>query len=111
MRNHRYIHKVLSAMLTFNSNEYIADVDDMITSNDYNSDINIYLSNISNLLNCYLAIISGNLNNQNNSYEIERIKNGIITNLFRIIAYTNNNEGKRCCDKLMNEEYNYNNLE
>ncbi len=51
MRNHRYVSKVLTMMISLNSSEYIADIDEMITSGDYNNDINIYLSNISNLLN------------------------------------------------------------
>ena len=105
MRNHRYVSKVLTMMISLNSSEYIADIDEMITSGDYNNDINIYLSNISNLLNCYLLVIGGitDNNNRNQNNNPERIKNTIITNLFRILAYTDNNEGKRCCDKLMNE--------
>lgn len=110
MRNHRYVSKVLTTMISLNSSEYIADIDEMITSGAYNNDINIYLSNISNLLNCYLLVIGGisDTNRNQNNNNPERIKNTIITNLFRILAYTDNNEGKRCCDKLINENFSNN---
>ena len=105
MRNHRYIDEVYNAMISFNSNEYISDIDDLVNTNSFNQDINIYLANISNLLNTHLQQTSNfnnnlNLNNMpTNYYDIvlTRLKNSIKTNLFRILTF---NDGRRCCDKL-----------
>ena len=98
MRNHRYVNEVYNAMISFISNEYISDIDDIININNFNEDINLYLANISNLLNSYLQQIS-NLNNNQIYHEIllNRLKNSIKTNLFRILTFS---DGKRCCDKL-----------
>ena len=99
MRNHRYVDEVYNAMISFNSDEYISDIDDLINTNNFNEDINIYLANISNLLNSHLQQTS-NFNNNNlnlNNITLTRLKNSIKTNLFRILSF---NDGKRCCDKL-----------
>lgn len=106
MRNHRYVDEVYNAMISFNSDEYISDIDDLINTNSFNEDINIYLANISNLLNSHLQQTSNfnnnnlNLNNMPSNYyniTLTRLKNSIKTNLFRILSF---NDGKRCCDKL-----------
>lgn len=95
MRNHRYINDVYNSIISFNNREYINDIDEMITDNNFNNNINIYLANISNLLNSYLDLISNN--NNYNEITLIRLKNSIKTNLLRIIEYP---DGRRCCDKL-----------
>jgi hypothetical protein len=81
MRNHAFVEEVVSKMLLYNNNEYLIDLDEMITINKYGSTISNLLANIKNILS-------------NNNIDIKIMKNSLKKYIFQILLFEN---GNNCC--------------
>jgi hypothetical protein len=85
MRNHAFVEEVASKMLLYNSNEYLIDLDEMITINKYGTTISNLLANIKNILTNELF---------NNNIDIKITKNSLKKYIFQILLFEN---GNNCC--------------
>lgn len=84
MRNHRLVEEVVEKIILYNHPNYLDDINKIIGSNKYNSDINNCLLNIINILNTP---------NQDN----RMIKNSLKNYIYRILEFT---DGVNCCNEL-----------
>lgn len=85
MRNHAFVEEVVSKMLIYNNNEYLIDIDEVITTNQYGSTISNLLANIKNILTGELL---------NNNIDIKITKNSLKKYIFQILLFEN---GHKCC--------------
>ena len=85
MRNHKFVEEVTTKMLLYNHNLYLADINKIILSNEYNNDINNCLTNIINILN------SPNANQT-------ITKNTLKDYVYRILEFS---DGINCCNQLI----------
>lgn len=85
MRNHAFVEEVVSKMLIYNNNEYLIDIDEIITTNQYGSTISNLLANIKNILTGELL---------NNIIDIKITKNSLKKYIFQILLFEN---GHKCC--------------
>jgi len=85
MRNHAFVEEVASKMLLYNNNEYLIDIDEVITTNLYGSTISNLLANIKNILTGELF---------NNNIDIKITKNSLKKYIFQILLFEN---GHKCC--------------
>lgn len=85
MRNHAFVEEVVSKMLIYNNNEYLIDIDEIITTNQYGSTISNLLANIKNILTGELL---------NNIIDIKITKNSLKKYVFQILLFEN---GHKCC--------------
>ena len=85
MRNHAFVEDVVSKMLIYNNNEYLIDLDEVITTNQYGTTLSTLLGNIKNIL-------SGELHN--NNVDIKITKNSLKKYIFQILLFEN---GHKCC--------------
>jgi len=85
MRNHAFVEEVVSKMLIYNNNEYLIDIDEIITTNQYGSTISNLLANIKNILTGELL---------NNNIDIKITKNSLKKYVFQILLFEN---GHKCC--------------
>jgi hypothetical protein len=85
MRNHAFVEEVASKMLLYNNNEYLIDIDEVITTNLYGSTISNLLANIKNILTNELF---------NNNIDIKITKNSLKKYIFQILLFEN---GHKCC--------------
>lgn len=90
MRNHALVENVVSRMFLYNNNEYLIDLDDMITTNQYGTTISNILEQIKNILKNELL---------NNSSNIKIIKNSLKKYIFQILIFEN---GDKCCSEIVN---------
>ena len=81
MRNHAFVEEVASKMVLYNNNEYLIDLDEMITINKYGTTISNLLANIKNILS-------------NNNIDIKIMKNSLKKYIFQILLFEN---GNNCC--------------
>lgn len=81
MRNHAFVEEVASKMVLYNNNEYLIDLDEMITINKYGTTISNLLANIKNILT-------------NNNIDIKIMKNSLKKYIFQILLFEN---GNNCC--------------
>jgi len=100
MRNHSYVELIAQTLLTYNNEEYIYDINQIINNDDYNIDINRYLYRIINILQNHLEIIN---NHSTNISNIQIIKNSLKKNIFKILE---ENNGRHCCNRLLAIELN-----
>ncbi len=103
MRNHRFTEEVANFMLEYNHSIYINDIRELVNINQYGNDISVYLTNIIEILERNLNVINSNTSNASNLYVHKR---ALKTNIFRILEDQN---GIRCCNKLINKETEMNN--
>jgi len=94
MRNHTFIERVATIIITLNHKKYIDDIKELISLNQFGNNISDLLDNLVNILELYL----NNNNNQNINHIF--IKAQIKTILYEI--YDMNN-GELCCKKLICE--------
>jgi hypothetical protein len=85
MRDHAFVEEVVSKILKYNNNEYLIDLDEMITLNQYGNVITNLLIQIKNIL-------SNDLNNANTNVKI--LKNSLKKYIFQILLFEN---GHKCC--------------
>lgn len=90
MRNHAFVENIVSKMLLFNTNEYLIDLEEIITTNQYGTTISNILEQIKNILKNELL---------NNSNEIKIIKNSLKKYVFQILIFEN---GNKCCSEIVN---------
>ena len=81
MRNHAFVEEVASKMVLYNNNEYLIDLDELITINKYGTTISNLLANIKNILS-------------NNNIDIKIMKNSLKKYIFQILLFEN---GNNCC--------------
>lgn len=81
MRNHAFVEEVASKMVLYNNNEYLIDLDELITINKYGTTISNLLANIKNILS-------------NNNIDIKIMKNSLKKYIFQILLFEN---GNSCC--------------
>lgn len=89
MRNHAFVDEVVSKMIEYNHNEYLIDIDELISINKYGNAISNILIQIKNIL-------SNDLNIVNTNYKI--LKNYLKKYIFQIIIFEN---GRDCCLELL----------
>jgi hypothetical protein len=88
MRDHAFVEVVASKMLNYNNNEYLIDLDEIISLNQYGNAITNLLIQIKNIL----------LNDLNtNNTNIKIIKNSLKKYIFQILLFEN---GHKCCLEL-----------
>jgi hypothetical protein len=87
-REHKFVEKVVSAMITYNHKEYLLDINELITLNEYGDDITLVLMSLYNQLD-------SNLNTDR--YD----KNQLKTFIYKLLTYNN---GYECCKKLLCED-------
>jgi hypothetical protein len=90
MRNHAFVENVVSRMFLYNNNEYLIDLDEIITTNQYGTTISNILEQIKNILKNELL---------NNSSNIKIIKNSLKKYIFQILIFEN---GDKCCSEIVN---------
>jgi len=88
MRNHAFVEEIVSKMLLYNNNEYLIDIDEVITTNKYGTTISNLLANIKNILT----------NELHNNNDIKIIKNLLKKNVFQILLFDN---GIKCCSEIV----------
>ena len=81
MRIHAFVEEVASKMVLYNNNEYLIDLDELITINKYGTTISNLLANIKNILS-------------NNNIDIKIMKNSLKKYIFQILLFEN---GNKCC--------------
>lgn len=85
MRNHAFVEEVASKMLLYNNNEYLIDIDELISTNHYGTTISNLLAQIKNILtNEYF----------NNNIDIKITKYSLKKYIFQILMFEN---GNKCC--------------
>jgi hypothetical protein len=89
MRNHAFVDEVVSKMIEYNHNEYLIDIDELISINKYGNAISNILIQIKNIL-------SNDLNIVNTNYKV--LKNYLKKYIFQIIIFEN---GHDCCLELL----------
>lgn len=85
MRNHAFVEEVASKMLLYNNNEYLIDLDEVITNNQYGTTISNILAQIKNILKNELY---------NNNVNVNITKLSLKKYIFQILLFEN---GNKCC--------------
>ena len=86
MRNHAFVEEVASKMLLYNNNEYLIDLDEIISTNQYGTTISNILAQIKNILT-------------NELYNINiDIKKSLKKYIFQILIFEN---GYKCCSEII----------
>lgn len=85
MRNHAFVEEVASKMLLYNNNEYLIDLDEVITNNQYGTTISNILAQIKNILKNELY---------NNNINVNITKLSLKKYIFQILLFEN---GNKCC--------------
>lgn len=78
MRNHAFVEEVASKIILYNNNEYLIDLDELISSNKYGNVISNLLNEIKNIL----------------SNELKITKNSLKKYIYQILYFEN---GRDCC--------------
>ena len=86
MRNHAFVEEVASKMLLYNNNEYLIDLDEVISTNQYGTTISNILAQIKNILTNELY---------NNNFDI---KKSLKKYIFQILIFEN---GYKCCSEII----------
>ena len=86
MRNHAFVEEVASKMLLYNNNEYLIDLDEVISTNQYGTTISNILAQIKNILTNELY---------NNNIDI---KKSLKKYIFQILIFEN---GYKCCSEII----------
>ena len=86
MRNHAFVEEVASKMLLYNNNEYLIDLDEVISTNQYGTTISNILAQIKNILTNELY---------NNNIDI---KKSLKKYIFQILIFEN---GNKCCSEIV----------
>jgi hypothetical protein len=89
MRDHAFVEQVVSKILNYNNNEYLIDLDEIITLNQYGNVITNLLIQIKNIL-------SNDLNTTGNT-NIKLLKNSLKKYIYQILLFEN---GHKCCIEL-----------
>jgi len=90
MRDHYFINMISDKIISYISNEYIEDINEIIITNTYNTNINFQLREIIDYIENYLN------SSKTDTYYIN-LKLSLKTNLFKIL---NESNGIHCCNKL-----------
>jgi hypothetical protein len=85
MRNHAFVEEVASKMLNYNNNDYLIDLDEIISLNHYGNSITNILVPIKNIL-------SNDLNQTNSNIKIT--KNLLKKYIYQLLLFEN---GHKCC--------------
>ena len=93
MRNHSFVNDVATKIIEYNHNEYLIDLDELISLNQFGNALTNLISQIKNIL---LSL----LNNQN-QLQVIISKNTIKTYIYQMLIFE---DGYRCCKKLICEE-------
>jgi hypothetical protein len=95
MRNHVFVNEVATKMIEYNHNEYLIDLDELISLNQFGNALTNLISQIKNVL-------STGINNVNqNQFQTAMMKNNLKTYIYQMLIF---NDGYRCCKKLICEE-------
>lgn len=90
MRNHKLVHSVVDKLLLYNHSLYIEDINNLMQSRKFNSNINNYLYQICNILHIILQ--------KQNHYDVEhKIVQSLKTWIYLIL---DNDGGIECCNTL-----------
>jgi hypothetical protein len=89
-REHKFVEKVVTTIIAYNHKEYLIDINELITLNQYGDEISLLLMNL------YVEL-SDNLNT--GRYD----KNKLKTFIYKILTYNN---GYECCKSLLCEDEN-----
>ena len=89
MRDHKFADKVVQAMLAYNNNLYIDDINEIINNNTYGDVASTYLTAIVSMLNNIINV-NNNVNpNTNVNYFLPIYINTLKTYIFRILDLNN----------------------
>lgn len=97
MRDHKFIDSVVNALMSYNHQDYINDINELITLNQFNDAITLELTSICNILDGYLNTM--HVNNNNTAYLVT-YKHNLKTHIHNIMRQNN---GYECCKKLLCE--------
>jgi hypothetical protein len=87
-REHKFVENVVTKMITYNHKEYLMDVNELITLNEYGEEITLVLMSL------YVEL-GDSLNT--GRYD----KNKLKTFIYKILTYNN---GFECCKSLLCED-------